>query len=157
MPQTKFQYSTDEMFVHAGLLPLRDQIHANRLRLLARLVKSCATVLWMLITAYTGSGSWQELCLDSCRWFAMHHDRPLSVGADSSFLDWARQSLEWQSAQTVQTRTCISPLPSRSRHLAEALGSQVASPWCHTPRQKHIQSNAADKWQCDLCEKLFSP
>lgn len=28
----KFQHTTDEMFAYAGLLPLQDSIHANRLR-----------------------------------------------------------------------------------------------------------------------------
>ena len=41
MAPTRFMHSTDEMMACAGILPLMDQVHANRLRFLARLLNAC--------------------------------------------------------------------------------------------------------------------
>lgn len=45
---TRFQHTTDEMMAYAGILPLQDQVHAQRLRFLARLLAACPPITWMI-------------------------------------------------------------------------------------------------------------
>ena len=65
LPETKLAHTTDEMFPYAGVLPLQDQVHANRLRFLARLIDACPKFTWSLIFAHQGEGSWHDLCMQS--------------------------------------------------------------------------------------------
>ena len=87
-PDIKFQHTTDETFAYAGLLPLQDRMHANRLRFLARLQRRCPPVTWKLLYAHQGQGSWTDLCSQSFAWFIKHYDRTISVTAQSPFSDW---------------------------------------------------------------------
>ena len=82
--------STDEMMACAGILPLMDQVHANRLRFLARLLNACPPITWALMHHTTGHHSWMAQCMDSCQWLLYHYDSKLPLSTSSLFQDWVQ-------------------------------------------------------------------
>ena len=77
---TKFQHTTDELMAACGLLPLPDQVHAQRLRFLKRLLRSCPRIIWTLVHATQGPGSWIELCKTSLALCARTMEAPSQRG-----------------------------------------------------------------------------
>ena len=156
---TKFQHTTEEMLAFAGVLPLIDQVHANRLRFLARLLQACPQVTWALLHSTEAPHSWIHLCLESCHWLLMHYDRSLPLTTQSSFADWAqfvRLDPNWKGRVKKTCKLALAFHRAKAEHniwqrhfdagLA-SMGVTMPSPAPPAP--------IAMQWQCDLCQKAF--
>ena len=148
------------MFSYAGLLPLQDRVHANRLRFLARLLHKCPPITWQLINAHTANGSWHALCLQSCAWFLQHYDRPLSVGSSSTLHDWIQHialDTRWKGRIRKATELALAFHRSTAEHIVwqrhvyaslRVAGLSLPSSVC--------AAVPSERWQCDLCAKAFA-
>ena len=159
--QTRFQHTTDELFAACGLLPLPDQVHAQRLRFLKRLLAACPYLTWALLHAMQGTGSWLQQCQESFEWLCLHHGGPLPAGPGDPFLTWTtvirldsrwkgkirKASLQARSFHSAKARYMI-----WSQHFAQRLARHGA-----TLPDPPSSGSHAEIWQCDLCPKTFGP
>lgn len=160
LASTKYQHTTDEMMAFAGLLPLRDQLHANRLRFLARLLQACPPITWALMQSTDTPHSWTQLCLESCQWLLMHYDRTLPVTDQSSFEDWVsfvRLDPNWKGRIRKACKLATAYHRARAEHAiwqrhfdARLEAAGVTMPSKQQPPQPQ------ERWQCDLCQKVFA-
>ena len=160
LPGAKFMHSCEEMFAFAGLLPLQDQIHANRLRFMHRLLQRCPRITWALIQADTTSSSWQNLCLQSCQWMLKHYDRPMAVSATSSLCDWIHQirlDARWKGRVRKTAALALAYHRARAeqsiwqRHFELRLakgGATLPAPNPCAP--------LSERWECEVCSKIFA-
>ena len=159
LTSVKYRHTCDELFALAGILPLRDQVHANRLRFMSRLLTYCPQVTWMLLNGEGKANSWATLCLDSCRWFRKHYDRPVGVGTEASLLDWIqhiRLDPRWKGKIRKAMSLALAYQRAHAehniwqRHFETRLGSAGMLLPAEDPQPK-----ATEQWQCDLCQKIF--
>ena len=160
MPATRYQHSTDEMMAFAGLLPLQDQVHANRLRFLARLLQACPQITWTLLHATQHQHSWIESCLDSCQWLLKHYDRRLPLTENSQFLDWVRfvrLDPNWKGRIKKTCKLALSFHRSRAEHAIwqRHFNARLTQAGATLP-DKAKPAAIQDRWQCDLCQKVFA-
>ena len=129
LAETRFQHTTDEMLAYAGLLPLIDQVHANRLRFLARLLKHCPQITWTLMHSTTGHHSWIHQCMESCQWMLKHYDSALPLTADSPFMDWVQfVQLDYSWKGRVRKTCRLWPLPTTVPGQSTPYGSVTSKP-----------------------------
>ena len=157
--RTKFQHTTDDLVAACGLLPLPDQVHAQRLRFLKRLIQACPRITWTLLHAMQGPDTWIELCMTSIAWLCLHHGGPLPAGPQDSFLTWvAAVSLDnrWKGKIRQATNRARAFHSARAKytiwtqHFAQRLARHGAT----LPASPTSASNV-NLWQCDLCPKTF--
>ena len=157
--QSRFQHTTDELFAACGILPLPDQLHAQRLRFLKRLLQACPHITWMLLEATSGPGSWMQLCRDSLRWLCRHHGGRLPVSPDASFVDWATAIMldsRWKGKIRKATHQALAFHSAKARHQLwhQHLSQRLALNGATLP-DPPAQKKASEIWQCDLCPKTF--
>ena len=160
LAETRFQHSTDEMLAFAGILPLMDQVHANRLRFLARLLNACPQITWTLMHNTAGCHSWIHHCMDSCHWMLKHYDSALPLNLESTFQDWVsfvRLDANWKGRirKTCGLATAYHRARAEhaiwQRHFEVKLTRVGAALPAHQPDR-----DAHEQWQCDLCAKTFA-
>ena len=160
MASTKYQHTTDEMLAFAGILPLRDQVHANRLRFLARLMQACPQITWALMSSTAAPHSWAQLCLESCQWLLMHYDSKLPLTDQSTFLEWVnyvRLDPNWKGRIRKTCKLALAFHKSRAEHAIwqRHFDARLAALGATLPTQDK-PPQIAEKWQCDLCSKVFA-
>ena len=160
MPATRYQHTTDEMMAFAGLLPLQDQVHANRLRFLARLLQACPKITWTLLHATKHQHSWIELCFESCQWLLKHYDRRLPLTEQSQFLDWVqfvRLDPNWKGRIKKTCKLALSFHRSRAEHVIwqRHFNARLIQAGATLP-DKSKPAPMPERWQCDLCQKVFA-
>eukprot|EP00435_Cladocopium_sp_Y103_P035098 s3646_g9.t1 len=155
---TKFQHTTDELFAFCQMLPLQEQVYANRLRFLARLLRVCPPLTWALLCSTPGSGSWVQLCLDACRWMQTHCADPLP-SAQASFDEWiqfVRLDDRWKGRIRKTVRSALAYHHAKAtqaiwqRHFEARLHRHGA-----TLPEEQVAKPKAQLWQCELCPKVF--
>ena len=67
-----FKLSTKEIFGLAGILPPGDQLHANRLKYLRRIIYRAPATLWQFLHHTTGPQGWGAAVLNSYQWLRFH-------------------------------------------------------------------------------------
>ena len=156
---TKFQHTTDDLVAACGLLPLPDQVHAQRPRYLKRLIRACPHITWALMHAMQGPGSWVELCKSSIAWLCQHHGGPLPAGPHDSFFAWvAAIALDdrWKGKIRQATNRARAFHAARakyiiwSQHFAQRLARHGA-----TLPAPPASARSPEIWQCDLCPRTF--
>ena len=156
---SRFQYTTEELFAASGILPLPDQLHAQRLRFLARLLKACPAITWMLLQATSGPSSWLALCRTSLAWLCRHHGGRIPLCADDPFEDWIsyiQLNLKWKGAIK---RASYHALAYHKAAAIQKLWQQhfvtrLASHGATLPSPPQTAQNV-ELWQCELCSKTF--
>ena len=157
--QTRFQHSASELYAACGVLPLPDQVHAQRLRFLKRLLCACPHLTWTLLHETHGPGSWMHHCQASLQWLCRHHGGPLPAGPDASLTEWATAiclDARWKGKIRKAAHRALSFHAAKARHMiwsqhfAQRLarnGATLPDPpanACHT-----------ELWQRELCQKTF--
>eukprot|EP00435_Cladocopium_sp_Y103_P046244 s495_g13.t1 len=154
----KFLHSTDDLFAFCGLLPLREQVYANRLRFLARLLQVCPPLTWSLLNDTPETHSWVGLCREACVWMKRHYPGCLP-SADAPFSDWVmhvRLDHQWKGKIKKAVRSAISYHQASAthqvwhKHFEERLKKNGAI----LPSEEGAQCRK-ELWQCDLCSKVF--
>lgn len=160
MAPTRFMHTTDEMLACAGILPPVDQVHANRLRFLARLLGACPPITWALLHNTAGHHSWISVCLESCQWMLLHYDSKLPLDSTSTFMDWVRfirLDPNWKGRIRKTCKLALSYHRARAeqvvwqRHFDAKLSAAGA-----TLPDKAKPIMLQEKWQCDFCQKVFA-
>ena len=159
-PARQFQHTTDSLFAWCGMLPLTQQVHANRLRYLKRLLRQCPSITWMLINADRSANSWIHAITESFRWMQMHYDRPRQLPDTLALDSWiAHIQLDTSWFGRIKKTACL----ALHYHMAQAENSV----WQHNfdasftaagatlPMDPH-QKTSSERWQCDLCAKVFT-
>ena len=161
LPQpTKYLYDTSDLFALCGILPLEDQVHAHRLRYLARMLPRCPEVLWQLLHHAPPDDNWITLCMQSFAWLCRHYDKPLPAGPDSTWTQWLTVlSLDahWKGRIRKTCKLALAWHTARAEyhlwhfrvhhHLSS---SGVALPDLTAKR------HAPRPWCCDLCNRTFA-
>ena len=142
------------------MLPLTQQVHANRLRYLKRLLRQCPSITWMLINADRSANSWIHAITESFRWMQMHYDRPRQLPDTLALDSWiAHIQLDTSWFGRIKKTACL----ALHYHMAQAENSV----WQHNfdasftaagatlPMDPH-QKTSSERWQCDLCAKVFT-
>eukprot|EP00435_Cladocopium_sp_Y103_P030710 s1969_g7.t1 len=154
----KFMHTTDELFAYCGMLPLHEQVHANRLRFLARLLRVCPPLTWALLCHTDGAGNWRALCMESCAWMQKHCTGRIP-GTDATFHDWiqfVRLDAKWKGRIRQTVKSAISYHQAKAtqsiwqRHFEARLqrnGATLPADPASKPRPQ--------LWQCELCPKVF--
>ncbi|CAL1126694.1 unnamed protein product, partial [Cladocopium goreaui] len=160
LPATRFQHTTDEMMAYAGILPLQDQVHANRLRFLARLLQACPQITWTLMHGACEQHSWITLCMASCHWMLFHYDSSLPLTLESGFTDWVRfvrLDPNWKGRIRKVTKLALSYHRSRAEHAIwqRHFDAKLTAVGATLP-ERQIKATPAEKWQCDLCQKVLA-
>lgn len=160
LPATRFQHTTDEMMAYAGILPLQDQVHANRLKFLARLMQVCPPITWAMMHDTCETHSWTNLCMQSCKWMLTHYDSSLPLNQASSFTDWVRfvrLDPNWKGRIRKATKLALSYHRSRAEHAIwqRHFDSKLTTVGATLP-VKQARPTPAERWQCDLCQKVFA-
>ena len=150
MASTKYQHTTDEMLAFPplpGILPLRDQVHANRLRFLARLMQACPQITWALMSSTAAPHSWAQLCLESCQWLLMHYDSKLPLTDQSTFLEWVnyvRLDPNWKGRIRKTCKLALAFHKSRAANMRYGRDTLMPAwqPWAPPcqPRTNHRRS-----------------
>eukprot|EP00435_Cladocopium_sp_Y103_P043513 s216_g12.t1 len=154
----KFMHTTDELFAYCGILPLHEQVFANRLRFLSRLLKVCPPLTWALMSNTDGPGNWKELCLEACEWMRKHCAGRLPK-PEATFLDWIqfiRLDNKWKGRIRKTMKSALSYHQAKATHA-------IWQRHFEARLQKHGATMPADPttkrrsqlWQCDLCSKVF--
>lgn len=158
-PGTRFQHPTDDLFAACGLLPLPDQVHAQRLRFLKRLIRTCPDVTWSLLNDTQCTGSWMALCHQSIAWFCRHYGGPLPTSPDSPFVEWATAvSLDdrWKGKVRKAAHSALAFHAARARHViwSQHFAQRLARHGAILPDPPASKCHP-EIWQCDLCAKTF--
>ena len=156
---TKFEHPADVMYAYAGVLPLTDQLHANRLRFLARLLKACPTVTWNLLCADASEASWLRQVRGSIEWFCRFYSGRVSVSAQSPMQDWIQHILldtQWKGKVKKVTRLALAYHQAQAEHLVwqKRIEMQLSSAGATLPTRP--TSAPPTRWECDLCQKRFA-
>jgi len=155
----KFNHTTDHLFAWCGILPLTQQVHANRLRFAQRLFKQCPPITWRLMQADDTSGSWTQMLSHSCQWLMRHYDKPHALPATTNLHDWiAHIQLDsyWKGRIKKAARLALHYNMAQAEHAVwqhnfeatlEAAGATLPKDPTVTP--------GPERWMCDLCTKVF--
>jgi hypothetical protein len=160
MAPTRFMHTTDEMMACAGILPLMDQVHANRLRFLSRLLSACPQITRALMQGTTGHHSWIALCMESCQWMLYHYDSKLPLDNTSQFQDWihfVQLDPNWKGRVRKTCKLALSYHRARAEHAIwqRHFEARLVAAGATLP-DKSKPKPVPERWQCDLCQKVFS-
>ena len=104
--------------------------------------------------------SWAQLCLESCQWLLMHYDSKLPLTDQSTFLEWVnyvRLDPNWKGRIRKTCKLALAFHKSRAEHAIwqRHFDARLAALGATLPTQDK-PPQIAEKWQCDLCSKVFA-
>ena len=157
---TKFQHTSTELYALCHVLPPTEQIHASRLRYLARFLDLCPTVLWQFLMHAAGPHSWLTMLKESFQWLCKHFPGHLPLHETDPLQDWVafvRLDSTWTAKVKRASKSALAYHSARAVQAVwnghveaelAAAGATLPAPSA-PPRRSAI-------WQCDLCPKQFA-
>ena len=117
-------------------------------------------ITWALMHHTTGHHSWMEQCMESCQWMLYHYDSKLPLDTSSLFQDWVqfvRLDPNWKGRVRKTSKLALSYHRARADHAIwqRHFDHRLAAAGATLPDKSKPQT-APERWQCDLCQKVFS-
>ena len=156
---TKYRHTTANMLAHSGIVPILDQVHANRLRFFKRLLGYSPRITWQLLQADTSPLGWLHHLSESFAWMRIHSPASAKLPPADALQDWltlVRLDDRWKGRIRKTLRLALAQHQALAEHAV----------WCHnieaTLAQAGMQLPVAkevepfeERWKCELCDKVF--
>ena len=149
-------FSTDDLYGLLGAAAPLDVLHANRLRYLARVLRSGPLLLWQLLKAHPSDTAWLHALQTSFQWLRTFSTRiswPSPDDLDSWFMV-AQLNKKWRGTisaalkSSIQFRQQIALAKVWEKDIERTLHRQGVLPMA-------VQDATDKQWQCGQCDKSF--
>eukprot|EP00435_Cladocopium_sp_Y103_P056901 s1056_g19.t1 len=153
-----FQFTTEQIFGLAGMVPPIDQLHAARLRYFQRWLSHCPQVLWsLLVDTSSHESSWLCQLRRSLRWFVRFYGARCQLNPDGDLLDWilfVSVDGSWKGRVKSALRSCRRYYEEHAKAAVweKAFEAQLHADGVEMPCS---WTSPPTPWRCELCQEHF--